>query len=652
MSVRELVKLNWAANLRVGPRFRKPALLLLDVGALFLAVCLAILTTQQGRVALQPWFGLGTVLAAVLLAKLVVFVLLGVYRISLSHLGLKDAIEVFKAVSLGSLLFGSISLLLWSLGAEAVAPPVIISDYLFTLMFVGGLRAIRRVHSEVLFRRPVARIRRVLIAGAGSAGELTLRAIFHGKNQECLPVGMVDDDPAKQGMTIHGVPVLGRCREIPRLTQAWGVQELLIAMPSAPPYVVREIAQLGRKAGLKRIKVLPALNQLISGKLAVSDLRDLQLEDLLGREPVQIETEEIRSYLKDKVVLVTGGAGSIGSELCRQIAAFHPQHLVVLDQDETGLFQLRQELNRQSPLPELSVVVGDIQDEGRMRHVFSSFQPRVVFHSAAYKHVGMMEENPGEAVRNNVLGTRILGEAACLYGAEKFVLISTDKAVNPTCIMGATKRLAEMVVQSLNGQNSCRFVAVRFGNVLGSRGSVVQIFREQIQRRAPITVTHPEMRRYFMTPREAALLVLQAGSIGSGGEIFVLDMGDPVAILDLAREMIQLAGMEPGRDIPIVFTHPYPGEKLFEDILTAEEGTTATKHRRIYVARANSVARSGNLNGNLDRLLTLVNQDNRQGIIEAICELLPNYCPAGRDFDSPLGTKKLMASGHSVPYPS
>lgn len=644
MSVGETTRLDWARSHLANGWPRKLALLLLDAVALTLAVYLALLMYQPGRPSLPTGLGFGFIMAIVLLAKLPIFTLRGIYRISLSHIGLNDAAEIFKAVSLGSMLFGAISALLRVLGIGEIGLTVIVSDYLLTLLFVGGFRATRRVYYQVLRRRLPSSVRRALIAGAGSAGELTLRAIFQGKDAECLPVGIIDDDPHKQGMTIHGVPVLGKRQDIPRLVQAMTADELLIAMPSVQPAVLREMVQSGRKAGLKRIKVLPALHHLINGKVTVSDLRDIQVEDLLGREPVQIETQEIESCLKDKTVLVTGAAGSIGSELCRQIGAFRPQHLVVLDQDETGLFHLRQQLKLRSPRLALSVVVGDIRDENRIRQVFAHFRPKVVFHSAAYKHVSMMEENPREAIRNNVLGTKIVGEAACLFGTEKFVFISTDKAVNPTCVMGATKRLAEIVVQSLNKEDSCRFVSVRFGNVLGSRGSVVPIFWEQIQRGGPVTITHPEMRRYFMTPSEAALLVLQAGAIGSGGEVFVLDMGAPVAIVDLAREMIQLAGLEPGKDIPIVFTHPYPGEKLFEDILTAEEGTVATKHRRIHVARTNPTVKAGaSLEQALEKLQALIDrQDDAPEMVEALCQLVPNYSPADNDAgDYPLETQDL-----------
>jgi len=643
MSVREISKLDyWVKHRLADSWLRKLGLMLIDTTAILLAIYLTLLLYHQGQVNPQHWFGFWSILVTALLAKLPIFILLGIYRISLTHLGLKDMTEIFKAVTIGSIVFGGMLLLSWNI--EKVDFPIIVTDYLFTLVLVGGLRASRRVYSQMLWRHHSASVRRALIVGAGSAGELVLRAIFQETDPACLPVGMIDDDPAKQRMTIHGVPVLGKRHDIPRLVQELKVQELLVAIPTAQPSVLREIVKLGRQAGLKRVRVLPALQSLINGNVAVSDLRDLQVEDLLGREPVQIDTREIEGYLRDKVVLVTGGAGSIGSELCRQIHSFHPAHLVVLDQDETGLFQLRQELNlHPSPL-KLSVVVGDIQDEERIRNIFAYFRPQVVFHSAAYKHVSMMEENPEEAVRNNVLGTQVVGETACLYRAEKFVLISTDKAVNPTCIMGATKRLAEKVVQSLNERDSCRFMAVRFGNVLGSRGSVVPIFREQIQRGGPVTVTHPEMRRYFMTPSEAVLLVLQAGAIGNGGEVFVLDMGAPATILDLAREMIQLAGLEPYKDIPIVFTQPYPGEKLFEDILTAEEGTLATKHQRIYVAKTNSATRTGeSLKKAIEELRVLASQGNDFAVVEALRKLVPNYYPTNGRYnhltDSPNQTQ-------------
>ena len=630
MNVFEAAHFDWAKSRLANGTF--PAsltLLFLDIVAIAAAFSLSLLM-HLGQGAWQIGPVILVVLGLALLVKLVSFNMLGIYRISLSYLGLRDIIQIIKAVTLGTLLFGGVAVFLGTVGTWRPGLPIVVSDYLFTLVFIGGLRALRRVYQQLLRRYPMSSARRTLIMGAGSAGEMTLRALYQEEHPEYLPVALVDDDPAKQGMTIHGVPVMGTRRDIPRLVRDLEIRDLLITIPSAPTSALRKIIQIGRQAGVKRIRALPALHNLIDGRVSVSDLRDIQVEDLLGRDPVKIETRDIESYLNNRVVLVTGGAGSIGSELCQQIASFRPETLVVLDQDETGLFHLRQELLRRHPGLKLAVVIGDIQDEVRVGNVFAYYRPQAVFHSAAYKHVSMMEENPAEAVRNNVLGTRVVGDAACRYGAEKFVFISTDKAVNPTCVMGATKRLAEMVVQGLNERDGCRFIAVRFGNVLGSRGSVVPIFREQIQRGGPVTVTHPDMRRYFMTPSEAALLVLQAGAIGEGGEVFVLDMGAPVSVLDLAREMIMLAGLEPDKDIPIVFTKPYPGEKLFEDILTAEEGTLTTKHERIYVARTNGFDREGkDVDASLDRLRVLIGKDNPPAIVEALTEAVPNFKPAG-----------------------
>lgn len=650
MNIRGISRLGWTKTPLKNGLFRKLTLAFLDAILFSLAIYLTFLM-HRGQVAFESGFAIWIAVAVVLVVKLPVFAFLRVYQISLSYLGIWDVARIIKAVTISSIIFGGVSIIFWVEGLWTYSIPVIITDYLITLFFIGSFRAAKRMYFWVFRRYPAASVRRALIAGAGSAGELTLRAIFQEKNMETLPVGMIDDDPTKQGMTIHGVPVLGKRQDILRLVPALGIQELLITMPSASSSVIKEFVQLGRKAGLKKIKVLPALGSLINGKVTVSDLHDIRVEDLLGREPIEIETQEIEYYIKGEVVLVTGGAGSIGSELCHQIATFQPELLIVIDQDETGLFQLRQNLKRRFPTLKLSAVIGDIQDKARVDNVFANFKPHVVFHSAAYKHVSMMEENPSEAVRNNVLGTEVVGEAACFYGADKFVLISTDKAVNPTCVMGATKRLAEILVQNFNKRNSCRFIAVRFGNVLGSRGSVVPIFQEQIQHGGPVTITHPAMRRYFMTPSEAALLVLQAGAIGVGGEIFVLDMGVPVAVLDLAREMIQLAGLEPEKDIPIVFTQPYPGEKLFEDILTAEEGTVATKHHRIYKAKNNGIVGKdrSNLEDALKQLRALASQDNRQAILKTLCDLVPNFYPDITTYRREASARKPTESSRMKP---
>lgn len=354
------------------------------------------------------------------------------------------------------------------------------------------------------------------------------------------------------------------------------VESILIAMPSAPARVIRETVALGRDAGIKKIKLVPSLREIISGKITLADVKEVELEDLLGREQVEIDTNAIGSYLDGKIVLVTGASGSIGSELCKQVLKFNPKVLLALDQDETGLFWLTRHIEDTRLLP----VVGNIRDNGKIEKIFCEYKPHVVFHAAAYKHVPVMEEHPDEAVKNNVFGTLVVGEASIKYGTEKFILVSTDKAVNPTSVMGATKRLAEKAIVELNKRNNTIFAAVRFGNVLGSRGSVIPIFKEQIMKGGPVEVTHPEIKRYFMVTSESVLLILQAGAMAEGGEIFVLDMGEPVKIVDLAREMIRLSGFEPDRDIPVVFTGLRRGEKLYEDLLTAERERTQHAMRK------------------------------------------------------------------------
>jgi len=344
----------------------------------------------------------------------------------------------------------------------------------------------------------------------------------------------------------------------------------------------------------------------------------------LGREPISLDQRGIENFLKDKKILVTGGAGSIGSELCRQIAKFKPRLLLVLDQDETGIFNISGELRNRFPQLKIVSIIADVRDKIKIEQIFKEFSPEVIFHAAAYKHVPLMEEHPDEAVKNNIFGTKNIADLAIKYGVEKLIFISTDKAVNPTSVMGATKRIGEMICQTLNQKNHTKFISVRFGNVLDSRGSVIPIFKEQIKRGGPVEITHPEMKRYFMVTSEACLLVLQAGTMGKGGEVFVLDMGSPIKILDLAKELIRLSGLEPDKDIPIVYTEPRPGEKLFEELLTAEEGTVATQNQKIFVANLSKVDEE-ELNTGLDKLKKAADNGEKDAIIKTLKELIPNY---------------------------
>ena len=570
-----------------------------------------------------------------LIVKLPVFLAFRLYRMSWAHVSFPELTRVFLAVSAGSSLLGTLYFLLERADVLVALPAsVLVMDYALSLLFIGAFRSAKRIHMGLTQKRPTQG-RRVLLVGAGNAGEQMLRAMLRNPDARYVPIGFVDDDPAKQGSSIHGVPVLGPRERIPELARAHHVDTLIVTMPSAPPQVIKASIELGRQAGIRSIRVLPSLAELMTGQIGLADIRDVRLEDVLGRDPIHIDSHAIMGYLSKKRILITGAAGSIGSELCRQIAHFNPAALIALDQDESGLFDLEQDVKSRLPDIPFWSVIADITHSDRIRAIFQNHHPDVVFHAAAYKHVPLMEAYPEEAVKTNALGTLAVAEAALAHGIEKFVLISTDKAVNPTSVMGATKRVAEQIVQSLNERSRregrpTRYVAVRFGNVLGSRGSVFPLFQEQIRRGGPVTVTHPEMKRYFMLPSEAALLVLQAGAMGKGGEVFVLDMGEPVSILELAREMIRLSGYEPDKDIPIVFTGIRPGEKLCEELLTAEEGTEATKHEKIFIARMGAPPPEDELSLTLKTLYEAAERGDRARIVKLLQELVPTYRPTLR----------------------
>lgn len=594
--------------------------MVIDSFLIALSMYAAFLLRFEGRIPLKFVEDLWILILIALAVKVPIFHLQRLYHISWSYVSVRELMSVFKGGFYSSLLLGTALFILRTTPVFIGFPrSILFIDFFLTVTLIGGFRSTKRVYLQFVKRFPVEG-RRTLIVGAGDAGEQLLRSMLKSGHSDYLPVGFVDDDLAKLSTSIQGIKVLGTRKEIPRLVETYDIEELLIAIPSVSSKVIKETVEIGRKAKVKSMKILPDISEILSGSVGLADVREVRLEDLLGREPVKIDTQEIRSYLKDKTVLVTGAAGSIGSELCRQIAKFQPRKLMMLDHEETGLFKIEREFKEKFPVMERIAILGDIRDEGKMERVFTQHKPEVVFHAAAYKHVRMMKEHPDEAVKNNIFGTRVLGETAITAGAEKFILISTDKAVNPVGVMGMTKRAAEIVVQGLNCRGPTTFSAVRFGNVLGSRGSVIPIFEEQIKRRGPVTVTHPEMRRYFMMTSEAVLLVLQAGAICKGGEIFVLDMGEPVNILDLAREMIRMSGYEPDTDIPITITGPGEDEKLFEDILTAEEGTEATKYEQIFVAKMNAYLTGDELPGYLRRLKKLADRGAGEEEIKGVLQ--------------------------------
>jgi len=491
------------------------------------------------------------------------------------------------------ILFAGVTATLTQLAGFAIAGFRMPRSYWF--LYAGALialttfvrfsyRMLRRLRSQMEDKRTGENLSRVMIVGAGSAADMLIREIMQSeylhKKIECV----IDDDPELKGKTIRGYMIIGGREKIVEAARQYRIDEIIIAMPSVSKKETAEIAKICNETGCE-MKLVPGMYQLINSEVSISKLKHVEIEDLLGREPVKVDLEKITGYLKDQVVLVTGGGGSIGSELCRQIAAADPKKLIIVDIYENNAYDIQQELIRKFPKLNLIVLIASVRNTNRMNAIFEEYLPNVVFHAAAHKHVPLMEDSPNEAIKNNVFGTLKTVQAAHRYGVEKFVLISTDKAVNPTNIMGASKRICEMIVQAYSRKSETDFVAVRFGNVLGSNGSVIPLFKQQIREGGPVTVTHPDIIRYFMTIPEAVSLVLEAGAFAHGGEIFVLDMGEPVKIVDLAMNLIKLSGYTPGEDIEIKYTGLRPGEKLYEERLMAEEGLAKTENDRISIAK-------------------------------------------------------------------
>ena len=426
--------------------------------------------------------------------------------------------------------------------------------------------------------------KRILLIGAGNAGKLILRDIIRSKEDVGTVKCIIDDDPNKWGRYMEGVPIAGGRDDILVSVEKYHINEILLAIPTASPEQRRDILDICKETGCE-IKTLPGVYQMVSGEVSMSQMKQVAIEDLLGRETIKVNMEEIFRYLKGKTILVTGGGGSIGSELCRQIAGHEPKQLIIFDIYENNAYEIEQELKRKHPNLNLVVLIGSVRDSRRVENVFETYHPDIVYHAAAHKHVPLMEESPNESIKNNVVGTYKTAKAAIKYRTERFILISTDKAVNPTNIMGASKRICEMIIQMCNQKGSTIFAAVRFGNVLGSNGSVIPLFKKQIEEGGPVTVTHKDIIRYFMTIPEAVSLVLQAGAYAKGGEIFILNMGEPVKILDMAEKLIRLSGYEPYKDIEIVFIGLRPGEKLYEELLMNEEGILSTRNNRIFIGK-------------------------------------------------------------------
>jgi len=528
----------------------------------------------------------------VLIIKLVVFYAFRLYQGWWRYVGMRDLVYIALASAASLLLVTTWGFMLYRKAGFPRTVPVI--DCVLTILLVGGARAglrlLRQGPAFLLRSRGGARI---FIAGAGDAGESLLREVDRNSQIKYDVVGFLDDNPNKLGARIHGVPVLGALAAAGELAERYAVQEALIAIPSATGRQMREVVRRLQQAGLK-CTTLPGMDELIGGQVSFSHVRPVNIADLLGREPANLDLAAVGRFLTGRTVTVTGAGGSIGAEICRQVLRFGPAELVLIERGENSLFHVERQLRAGHPDARMAPCLADIGDLRRMERIFAEHRPEVVFHAAAHKHVPMLEYNPGEAIKNNVLGTKLLADLAARSGAESFVMISTDKAVRPTNVMGAAKRLAEIYVQSLAERSRTKFVTVRFGNVIGSEGSAVPIFQQQIAAGGPVTVTHPEVRRYFMTIPEASQLVLQAGAMGRGGEIFVLDMGEPILIRELAEQLIRLSGLEPGEDIEIVYTGLRPGEKLFEELRVEGEDVVPTPHPKITVLRTGPEAAERN----------------------------------------------------------
>ena len=551
----------------------------LDLAVAGLAYWLAFYLRFDGGIPVQHISQFWLFCAALPVIRVASCALWGLYRHVWRYVGIREALAIAGAVASGSAI---LALLLYASNNASFPRSIVTIEALLSLMLIGGVRFAMRAWAEVTPAPRQGATTRTLVIGAGDAGEMLVRDILRHPERGLHVVGFVDDRPEKRGMRIHGVEVLGDRHAISNLVVRHRADLVVVAMPSAPQREQRELLRLAA-ATPARVQTIPALHAIVQGTVTINHLRDIQIEDLLGRDPVVVD-QALLSYLPERRVLVSGAGGSIGQEICRQIADLSPERLILFDHGENAIYHIEQELRERFPTLSIVPVIGDMRDRQTLARLFSAHKPEVVLHAAAHKHVPLMEENPVEAAANNVLGSRNIAEMAHEHGVTHFVLISTDKAVRPTSVMGKTKRCAELVIQDLASRSDTKFVSVSFGNVLGSSGSVVPLFRKQLANGGPLTVTHPDMTRYFMTIPEAVTLVLQAAKLGHSGEVLMLDMGVPVKIVDLARNMIKLSGLRED-DIEIAFTGIRPGEKLFEELLITSEGTRPTDHPQVFAAK-------------------------------------------------------------------
>ena len=626
-------------------RVRRPLIVLAHIAAFAFSLVLSFLVVQNMQFRIE-WLRLyPALLLFFLIVKLPVFGFFKQYRGWWRYVGISDLLGIFGASLVSTFIIvvvwflaGNIPAVRMSLplGLERPAEGVCIADMFATVLMLGGLRIIIRLYFEEFRSSQASRLKRFLIVGAGNAGEALLREILRMPAAIYDVVGLIDDDPVKQGTQIHGIPILGTVEQLPRICEERKIEEIAIAMPSASHSERMRIVRVCEGIKIK-FQTVPSITDIASGKFHVSQIREVDINDLLGREAIQLDMDLIETFAKDKTILVTGAGGSIGSEMSRQLCDFNPRLLLLIEQAENPLFTIEQELRKKFATVPIEAIICNITDKVRVDEVFEEYKPQVVIHAAAHKHVPLMELNAGEAIKNNILGTQIVANAADNYDTANFVMISTDKAVNPTSIMGSSKRIAEMYVQDLSTTSKTNFVTVRFGNVLDSNSSVVPIFKKQIAEGGPVTITDQKMKRYFMTIPEASQLILQAAAMGKGGEIFVLDMGKPIEIIELAKTLITLSGFRPGEDIEMVFTGPRPGEKLFEELSIEGEDMQRTRHTKIRIWKNIPMDRN-RLRVGINELVNIVKNGTPRGV---------SHC--GRSYSEITGKIKELVPEYSGP---
>lgn len=604
----------------MGKSIRKYILILIDVLLINIAFFMAFFLRFDYHV-VEPYFTLYKQSFIVFtLSNIFTFIFFKQYHKIWRYVNLKDLIDLMVVITIGSAVSSLILFLLQIHLPRSIYP---LSWLLNIILIISSRLFYRYIMSNSKLKIKNIVFKNTLIIGAGSAGQMLIRELRAHPEIGLKPVAILDDDRSKIYRSMEGIPIVGTLDDIVKAVKENEIDEVIYAIPSASRTVLRKVIDSLSELHMK-VKTLPGIYELVNGKVSVNQLRDVDINDLLGRDPIKIDLDEISSYIKGKRVMVTGGGGSIGSELCRQIAKFNPSHLIIIDIYENNMYDIQQELLRKYPDLIMTCLVASIRDEKKLNIIFKEYKPEIVFHAAAHKHVPLMEDSPHEAVKNNVYGTLNLVRCANTYGVKRFVMISTDKAVNPTSVMGATKRICEMIIQSFDRMSKTEFVAVRFGNVLGSNGSVIPLFKKQIAEGGPVTVTHEDVKRYFMTIPEAVQLVIQAGAMANGGEIFVLDMGEPVKIIDLARDLIRLSGFEPDVDIPIKITGLRPGEKLFEELLMTDDKYTSTKHDKIFIEKPGFSDYDG-LVLTLEKYKSKIDDMDTYEIKEFIKSIVPEY---------------------------